>query len=98
MRVAVFLAALAAGAAPALAQAPAPASTTPPVIWTGVFSTAQAGRGSAVVATHCTRCHGEGRALSGVVFMLHWVGHNLARLLQKLQTMPPRSEVVLTAQ
>ena len=30
--------------------------------------------------------------------MLHWEGHNLARLRQKLETMPPKSEVVLSAQ
>jgi hypothetical protein len=71
---------------------------TPPAIWAGVFSAAQVGRGAAVVAAHCTRCHGEGRSLSGDVFMLHWEGHNLARLLQKLQTMPPKSETVLTPQ
>jgi hypothetical protein len=104
MRVAVLVVALVAGVAPAFAQAPPPpsqtpaTSQTPPAIWAGVFSPAQVGRGAAVVATHCTRCHGQGRSLSGDVFMLHWEGHNLARLLQKLQTMPPKSEVLLTAQ
>ena len=104
MRVAVLLVAMVAGVPAAFAQTPPPASQTPPTtqtppaIWAGVFSSAQADRGAAVVATHCTRCHGEGRSLSGDVFMLHWEGHNLARLLQKLQTMPPKSEVVLTTQ
>jgi hypothetical protein len=106
MRVALLLAALVAGgpARPLFAQAAAqtaqtpPTSQTRPAIWVGVFSAEQAGRGAAVVAAHCTRCHGQGRSLSGDVFMLHWEGHNLARLLQKLQTMPPKSEVVLTAQ
>jgi mono/diheme cytochrome c family protein len=106
MRVAVLLVALGAGvsvfaqAAAETPQTPQIPQTpqTPPAIWAGVFSPAQAGRGAAVVATHCTRCHGEGRSLSGDVFMLHWEGHNLARLFQKLQTMPPKSEVLLTAQ
>ena len=96
MRAAVLLTALVAGV-PAFAQAPSPAPPAP-AIWAGVFSPAQAARGAAVVAAHCTRCHGEGRSLSGDVFMLHWEGHDLARLRQKLQTMPPKSEVVLTAQ
>jgi len=96
MRAAVLLTALVAGV-PAFAQAPSPAPPAP-AIWTGVFNPAQAARGAAVVAAHCTRCHGEGRSLSGDVFMLHWEGHDLARLRQKLQTMPPKSEVVLTAQ
>lgn len=75
-----------------------PSQNSAPAIWAGVFSSAQAGRGAAVVAAHCARCHGEGRSLEGDVFMLHWEGHNLARLFQKLQTMPPKSDVLLTAQ
>jgi cytochrome c5 len=79
MRVAFLLVALAvdvsafAQAAAQTAQTPPQNSPpTPPAIWAGVFSPAQADRGAAVVATHCSRCHGEGRSLSGDVFMLHW--------------------------
>lgn len=68
----------------------AAAQTSDPQIWTGVFSPAQAERGRAIVAAHCTQCHGQNRSLSDDVFMLHWEGHDLARLFRKItDTMPP---------
>jgi mono/diheme cytochrome c family protein len=92
MRAPVVLVAMTLAAAITGTSSAQPASkNSPPPIWAGVFSAEQAARGAEVIATHCTRCHGEGRALSGDVFMLHWEGHNLSKLFQKMQTMPPKS-------
>jgi mono/diheme cytochrome c family protein len=79
---------LLAGAALLLVVPPAFAQSEPP-IWSGVYSAAQAERGKEVVTRHCVRCHGENRPLSGDMFMLHWEGHTVARLLRKIkETMP----------
>jgi hypothetical protein len=59
--------------------APMVAQSDPSPIWKGVFGEAQAERGKAVVDTHCIRCHGLNRPLSGDPFMLHWEGHTVAR-------------------
>lgn len=72
-----------------LAVASVSTQPEPPPIWKGVYSQAQAERGKAVVARHCTRCHGAQRPLSGDLFMLHWEGHTLARLWRRInETMP----------
>src|SRR5215510_6914922 len=66
-----------------------------PLIWTGVFSDAQAERGKAVLSARCASCHGRNQPLSGDGFMLHWEGHDVGRLFQKIRdTMPPRSVAV----
>jgi hypothetical protein len=93
MRALVLLAlvGLASPAARAAAQDP------PPQIWNGVFSQTQADRGRPLVTAHCTQCHGQGRALNDEVFMLHWEGHDLARLFRKIRdTMPPGRNSGLT--
>ena len=67
----------------------------PPPIWAGVYTTAQAERGRAVVEAHCGECHqddlsgGEGPALVGPTFMLKWEMNSVERLFHKIRdTMP----------
>lgn len=68
---------------------------TPPRIWSGVYTTAQAERGRSVVEAHCGECHqddltgGEGPALVGSTFMLKWEMNSVERLFHKIRdTMP----------
>jgi Cytochrome C oxidase, cbb3-type, subunit III len=80
-----------------LSAAPTFAQSSDPQIWSGVFSTTQAERGRMVFTSHCARCHGPNRSLSDDVFMLHWEGHNLARLFRKIkESMPPGTDSALT--
>jgi hypothetical protein len=73
------------------------AQSSDPQIWSGVFSTSQAERGRTVFTSHCARCHGPNRSLNDDVFMLHWEGHNLARLFRKIkESMPPGTDSALT--
>jgi cytochrome c5 len=65
-------------------------------IWRGVYTAAQAERGKAVYARHCSRCHGEdlgGRRdypLSGERFMDRWEAHTLEHLFVLIRdSMPP---------
>lgn len=67
----------------------------PPRIWAGIYTTAQAERGRAVVEAHCGECHqddlsgGEGPALVGPTFMLKWEMNSVERLFHKIRdTMP----------
>ena len=71
------------------AQAPTP-------IWDGVYTAAQAERGSAVYMGACIRCHGAdlagttAPALKGERFMASFGGESLSRLFEKIRdTMPP---------
>jgi mono/diheme cytochrome c family protein len=80
-----------------LALAGASAQVPPPKIWTGVYTTAQAGRGQATFTTACIRCHGAdlagttAPALKGEHFMATWGGGSLSRLFEKIRdTMPPQ--------
>jgi mono/diheme cytochrome c family protein len=64
-------------------------------IWSGVYTTAQAERGRAVVVSHCGECHhedlsgGEGPALIGPSFMVKWELQSVERLFHKIRdTMP----------
>lgn len=64
-------------------------------IWNGVYTSAQAERGKAVVQSHCSECHhddlsgGEGPALAGSTFMIKWETHTIERLFHKIRdTMP----------
>lgn len=66
-----------------------------PPIWAGVYTTAQAERGRAVIQNHCSECHhedlsgGEGPALSGSTFMVKWEMQTVERLFHKIRdTMP----------
>jgi mono/diheme cytochrome c family protein len=68
---------------------------TPPPIWAGVYTEAQAERGRVVVQNHCSECHhadlsgGEGPALMGPTFMLKWEMQTVERLFHKIRdTMP----------
>jgi cytochrome c5 len=78
------------GAAAAVDTAPAAA---PPPIWNGVYSAAQADRGKTVFTTKCERCHTDNRPLTGDMFMLHWEGHTVSRLVRKVIEMMPSQAV-----
>jgi mono/diheme cytochrome c family protein len=63
-------------------------------VWDGVYTAAQADRGRAVYASHCSRCHGEAQAsrenpLSGERFADHWEARTLADLFRRVAAMPP---------
>ena len=57
-----------------------------PSVWSGVYTAAQADRGKAVYAGHCSRCHGDDLTgplnypLAGERFMDHWEAHTLGHL------------------
>jgi mono/diheme cytochrome c family protein len=74
-----------------------------PPIWAGVYATAQADRGRAVVEAHCGECHhddlsgGEGPALVGPTFMLKWEVQTIERLFHKIRdTMPEVGSTAVT--
>ena len=65
-------------------------------IWRGVYTAAQADRGKAVYAKHCSRCHGDDLSeirnypLAGERFMEHWEAHTLEHLFRRIRdSMPP---------
>jgi len=64
-------------------------------VWSGVYAPAQADRGKAAYAKHCSRCHGDDPAnsrnpLSGDRFAEHWESRTLADLFRRIRdTMPP---------
>ena len=65
----------------------------------GVYSRAQATRGSAIYKMSCYVCHGEtatggdsGPALSGEGFMDNWKGQTLGDLFEKISTTMPASD------
>jgi mono/diheme cytochrome c family protein len=64
-------------------------------VWDGVYTAAQADRGKAAYARHCSRCHGDDPAnsrnpLSGDRFAEHWESRTLADLFHRIRdTMPP---------
>jgi mono/diheme cytochrome c family protein len=64
-------------------------------VWDGVYTAAQADRGKAAYARHCSRCHGDDPAnsrnpLSGDRFAEHWESRSLADLFHRVRdTMPP---------
>jgi S-disulfanyl-L-cysteine oxidoreductase SoxD len=72
-------------------------------VWRGVFTTAQADRGKAVYASHCSRCHGtdlagtRASALAGERFMDQWEAHTLEHLFRRIRdAMPPGDERSVT--
>ena len=88
-RLAITLAVLVAASAPLLAQ-------TTKSVWTGVYTTVQATRGTDVYQRVCSECHGddlEGRekspALAGEPFAQRWDGATLKKLFERMQEMPP---------
>ena len=65
-------------------------------VWTGVYTTAQATRGTDLYNRVCSECHGEdleGReqspALAGGSFAQRWDGASLKKLFERMQEMPP---------
>jgi mono/diheme cytochrome c family protein len=78
-----------------LVFAPLFAQTTTSV-WTGVYTTEQATRGTDLYQRVCAECHGddlEGRerspALVGSSFAQRWDGATLKKLFERMQEMPP---------
>ena len=65
-------------------------------VWTGVYTTAQATRGTDLYNRVCSECHGDdlgGRekspALAGGSFAQRWDGATLKKLFERMQEMPP---------
>ena len=64
-------------------------------VWRGVYARAQADRGKAAYARHCSRCHGDDPSnsrnpLAGDRFAEHWESRTLADLFHRIRdTMPP---------
>jgi len=82
-------------AVPVLVFVPLFAQTTKSV-WTGVYTTEQATRGTDLYQRVCGECHGddlEGRekspALAGGPFAQRWDGATLKKLFERMQEMPP---------
>ena len=77
------------------AGAHTPIAQTNSSVWSGVYAPAQADRGKAAYARHCSRCHGDDPAnsrnpLSGDRFGEHWESRTLADLFHRIRdTMPP---------
>ena len=72
-----------------------PATPTPPAIWSGVYSAAQATRGKHTFENHCRSCHGDdltggdGPGLIGEGFLRNWLEDDLNSLFTKIQTRMP---------
>src|SRR5262249_14158474 len=83
------------------AGAQAPIAQTNSSVWSGVYAPAQADRGKAAYARHCSRCHGDdpvnGRnPLSGDRFAEQWESRTLADLFHRIRdTMPPGEAVTV---
>lgn len=80
-------------AAPPLFQSAPPQAST---VWDGVYTEAQAKRGEALGARHCSGCHGldlnsgePGPWLYGKDFALRYDAHTMEDLFRRLNTMPP---------
>jgi len=65
-------------------------------VWTGVYTSAQATRGTDLYNRVCSECHGddlEGRekapALAGASFAQRWDDATLKKLFERMQEMPP---------
>jgi mono/diheme cytochrome c family protein len=73
-----------------------PFAQTTKSVWAGVYTTAQATRGSDLYTRVCSECHGddlEGRekspSLAGGSFAQRWDGATLKKLFERMQEMPP---------
>jgi mono/diheme cytochrome c family protein len=65
-------------------------------VWNGVYTAAQATRGTDLYNSVCVDCHGddlEGRekapALAGAAFAQRWDGATLRKLFERMEEMPP---------
>jgi S-disulfanyl-L-cysteine oxidoreductase SoxD len=79
-----------------LAVFPSLFAQTTKSVWTGVYTTAQATRGTDLYNRACSECHGddlEGRekapALAGESFAQRWDDATLKKLFERMQEMPP---------
>src|SRR4051812_24555611 len=69
---------------------------SPPSIWDGVYSEAQAARGAALYQTQCASCHGDklqGKGptppLAGPDFTMNWEGMTVGDLFDKIHASMP---------
>jgi S-disulfanyl-L-cysteine oxidoreductase SoxD len=66
------------------------------LLWEGTYTAAQAERGKAAYAKHCSECHGadgkDGKAtpLVGDLFMMHWESKSVEELFHKTRDTMPR--------
>jgi quinoprotein glucose dehydrogenase len=74
-------------------------------VWDGVYTSAQAQRGSNVYASLCAACHGGGLEglemappLSGPNFTQNWNGQSLASLVDRIRAMPPETPGLVGAE
>lgn len=65
-------------------------------VWSGVYSKAQADRGTAAYAQHCASCHGDSLAggdqapsLAGGAFLANWNGQDAGALFTRIKTTMP---------
>lgn len=67
-------------------------------VWDGVYTEAQAARGKESYMTYCSRCHrpdlsgGDNPALTGPLFLSHWMEDSLKPLFEKVTQMPTQGE------
>jgi len=71
-------------------------SASPPSVWDGIYTAAQADRGKTVYSGHCAKCHGDdlgGRdevpPLTGSHFMADWESQSVADLVQRIRSTMP---------
>ena len=84
----------------------APSAQSPPSVWDGVYTSAQAARGAIAFDAECAACHGPSGAgggmapqLVGAAFSANYDGLSVADLFDRNRTtMPPGNEGALTAQ
>jgi sugar lactone lactonase YvrE len=72
------------------------AQETPPTIWNGVYTAAQADRGASAYNQRCAVCHGgqlggtgEAPGLSGAEFLSNWSGLTVGDLFERIRTTMP---------
>jgi quinoprotein glucose dehydrogenase len=81
-----------------------PSSQTSTSVWSGVYTAAQATAGEALYAAHCAKCHGgdlagveQAPALAGSTFRQRWQQATLAKLYDRVESMPPKDPKSLSA-
>jgi len=83
-----------------------PIKGLPDNVWDGIYTEAQADRGTMIYKENCESCHAENmhggpgvKGLVGIGFRFLWDGHNLGELFDYMQiNMPPGKAGLLTDQ
>jgi quinoprotein glucose dehydrogenase len=75
----------------------------PSALWTATYAAAQATAGEPLYAAACAKCHGadlagieQAPALAGSTFKQRWRQATLARLYERVESMPPKEPKSLT--